>query len=342
MEGFGYDLIILNEAGIILRNEKLWNETIRPMALDFDADLIIGGTPKGKRNKQGTEHLFFTLFKKGERSIVKSERNDQEYEQEQEFKVDHSHSLRTKWKSFCFSSYDNPLIKKEVIDEFVSEVSPQLRDQEIFGKFVDYSNESIIKRDWWRHSRQKDGGQDSDDLNNNKKSLGVYQSWDTAFKVNEENDYSVCTTWKIFDNGFYLIDLLRERLEFPELKRKVVELHEKFLPREILIEDHASGQSLIQELRRETRLPIKPIRKDKDKISYVHAITPLIEAGKVILSGNVKSETADVMINECEEFPNGEHDDIVDSISQFLNYAKNFKSSFEEIVTKKVQRKKFY
>jgi predicted phage terminase large subunit-like protein len=332
MEGFGYDLIILNEAGIILRNEKLWNETIRPMALDFDADLIIGGTPKGKRNKRGEKHLFCELFEKGNGKSANSTADRRETEDGRD----------NKWKSFCFSSYDNPLIKKEVIDEFVSEVSPQLRDQEIFGKFVDYSNESIIKRDWWRHSRQKDGGQDSDVLNNNKKSFGIFQSWDTAFKINEENDYSVCTTWKIFENGFYLIDLFRERFEFPELKRKVVELHEKFLPREILIEDHASGQSLIQELRRETRLPIKPIKKDKDKISYVHAITPLIEAGKVILSGNVKSETADVMINECEEFPNSEHDDIVDSISQFLNYAKNFKSSFEEIVTKKVQRKKFY
>jgi len=314
LEGFGYNLIMMNEAGIILQNEKLWNESIRPMAIDFDAEIIIAGTPKGKRNKKGEKHLFYELYERG-------------------LKKDTSHSLgmTNNWRSFQFSSYDNPLLSKKDIDELAKEISPQLRDQEIFGKFVDYQNESIIKRDWWLYFKEIDISKE--------KLLGVFQSWDCAFKKNEENDYSVCTTWKVTENKFYLIDLFRERLEFPELKRKAVELYEKFNPREILIEDKASGQSLIQELKRETRLPIREVQATRDKVARVHSITPLIESGKVLLMDH---ETASIIINECEEFPISEHDDIVDSISQFLNYAKSFANSFEPIILKRIERKRFY
>ena len=70
-------------------------------------------------------------------------------------------------------------------------------------------------------------------------------------------------------------------------------------------------------MQRETRLPIKPIKTDKDKIARVHAITPLIEAGKV----NLPKEATwlNDCMTECEDFPDGEFDDVVDSISQFLN-----------------------
>ena len=108
----------------------------------------------------------------------------------------------------------------------------------------------------------------------------------------------------------------KDRVEFPELKRKVVELSEKHNANEILIEDKASGQSLIQEMQRETRLPIKPIKVEQDKIARVHAVTPLIEAGRVFLPKE-KNWLKD-FTDECEEFPNGEYDDVVDSVSQFL------------------------
>jgi len=94
----------------------------------------------------------------------------------------------------------------------------------------------------------------------------------------------------------------------------------KFKPAVVLIEDKASGQSLIQELERETRIPIKKIKVDRDKFSRFIAITPLIEAGKVeIPEGESISEQ---FINEMEEFPNGEFDDVVDSATQFLNEYK--------------------
>jgi predicted phage terminase large subunit-like protein len=292
IEGFGYALIILNEAGIILKNRRLWEETIRPMIMDYKANVIIGGTPKGKRVRNtGEGHLFYELYERGKKQDVKGE---------------------TEWQSLNFSSYDNPLLDPKEIDELANDISPSLRDQEIFGKFIDKETSGIIKTEWWRYFNPIELPSAS--------VLKKVQSWDTAFKEKESNDFSVCTTWAVTQNGYYLLDVWRKRVEFPELKKQCLVLNEIHKPNEILIEDKASGQSLIQEMQRETRLPIKPIKTDKDKIARVHAITPLIEAGKV----NLPKEAAwlNDCITECEDFPDGEFDDVVDSISQFLNYAK--------------------
>ena len=91
-------------------------------------------------------------------------------------------------------------------------------------------------------------------------------------------------------------------------------------PTEILVEDRASGQSLIQELRSSTLLPIIPVKSDRDKQSRAQAITPIIEAGKVFLPEN--APWLPDFLDEMASFPNGLHDDIVDSTSQALNYLR--------------------
>jgi len=291
IEGFGYALIVINEAGIVLKNRNLWSESILPMILDQKAKVLIGGTPKGKTVKRTKEkHLFYELF---ERSST--------------FKVQGS---KREWEAFNFSSYDNPLLDPNEIDELVKEISPALRDQEIYGKFVDAESTGIIKTEWWQYY-------DNENEIYTKRILKKVQSWDTAFKKNQENDYSVCTTWVIAQNGFYLIDMWRDRVEFPGLKKKVVELYDKHKVNEILIEDKASGQSLLQELKSKTRLPIKAIKVEQDKIARVHAVTPVIEAGNIYLPR--KAHWLKTFTDECEEFPNGEFDDIVDTVSQLLN-----------------------
>ncbi len=228
IEGFGYALIILNEAGIILKNRSLWEETILPMAIDYKADLIVGGTPKGKRVKDG-KHLFYELFQKGLKEPGKSELSN--------------------WESFNFSTYDNPLLDENEVRELEQNMPPNLRLQEIHGKFIDEINAGIIKKAWFSYY--------SPGELTRKRNFGVFQSWDTAFKKNEENDYSVCTTWRVTENGFYLLDVFRDRLEFPELKKEAKKSAEKYNPRYVLIEDKASGQSLIQELERGNQNPDK-------------------------------------------------------------------------------------
>lgn len=338
IEGFGYNLIIINEAGIILKNENLWLETIRPMMLDYKADAIIGGTPKGKKYK-GKEHLFFTLFRKENRGDGKTHQKKGGQAQSNLFPEETDKI--SNWKSYNYSSYDNPMLEKEEIDELASEISPALRDQEIYGLFVDVETDRIIKREWFAVSSYK-GNEDPDGIEKQRHSTGqVIQSWDTAFKKNQENDYSVCTTWEVTKNQYRLIDIFRERLEFPELKRKVVELNEKFHPNEIIIEDKASGISLIQELQRETTLPIKAIKVGTDKISRVHSITPIIESGNVTLYSLM--DNVNDFLDECEDFPNGEHDDMVDSMSQALEYLRNkVKVENPRPMSRRYRRKKIY
>lgn len=165
---------------------------------------------------------------------------------------------------------------------------------------------SIFKREWWRWYRDT------------PRIHGVIQSWDTAFKASESSDYSCCTTWGIMDAGYCLLDYWREKVEYPELKRTVNALGAKWSPFAMLVEDKASGQSLIQELQRDTKWPILPVQVDKDKELRANLVTPLIEAGKVYLPEN--APWVQDYVDSLATFPNAAHDDDVDSTTQALSY----------------------
>ena len=77
----------------------------------------------------------------------------------------------------------------------------------------------------------------------------IVQSWDTASKAEELNDYSVCTTWHIKNKQYYLIDVLRARLDYPTLKKRVIEHARRHNTRTVLIENAGSGIQLLQDLR---------------------------------------------------------------------------------------------
>lgn len=124
IEGFGYKKIFLNEAGIILKNDYLYSNAILPMLLDFsDSQLIASGVPKGKFLKSGEKHKFFELF---ERCI----NNEDGY------------------RLLQFTSYDNPLIKKEDIDNLAASMSNTEYEQEILGLFVEYQGENPFAHTW--------------------------------------------------------------------------------------------------------------------------------------------------------------------------------------------------
>lgn len=165
----------------------------------------------------------------------------------------------------------------------------------------------------------------------------IVQSWDTAFKTSEQNDFSVCQTWGVADNGYYLLDLVRRKIEFPELLRCAKSLAEKYNPNIILIEDKASGQSLIQSIRKETRLPIKAVQVNKDKITRAHLAIPFIEAGKVFLPQS--AEWLSDFLTETEEFPMSAHDDIVDAMNQAIEYMRIIGQSVQFGSSQKSQNK---
>ena len=176
----------------------------------------------------------------------------------------------------------------------------------------------IIKREWWRYYKEAPA------IN------FKLHSWDTAFKDKAQNDFSVCTTWGATDTGLYLLDVWRDKVEFPELKRIAVALYEKDKPDAVIVEDKASGQSLIQELVRNTRIPVLPVKVDKDKVARAYSATPLIEAGKVWLPE--EAEWLFDYIEELSAFPNGRNDDQVDSTTQALSFLRAPAEPVETIV----------
>lgn len=154
----------------------------------------------------------------------------------------------------------------------------------------------------------------------NEKPFCRVQSWDTGFKTNDGDSYCVCTQVSLFGQGYFVEEVWRERLEYPDLKRKAILLYQAHLPDEVLIEDKASGQSLIQELRRETPIPVLPFKVDTDKVSRAHACTPECEAGKVFVRRG--ASWYQDWIGEMTAFPTGETDDQVDSFTQAMNRLK--------------------
>jgi len=146
----------------------------------------------------------------------------------------------------------------------------------------------------------------------------IIQSWDTGMKAAEVNDPSVCTTWGETETGYYLLDVLRRRMEYPELRRMAQSLAEKWHPHSVLIEDKASGQSLLQELRANTKLPVLGIEPKGDKVVRSQSVSPLVEAGKVYLP-EVAPWLPDLEAGLLN-FPNVAHDDQVDSMTQALSY----------------------
>ena len=172
----------------------------------------------------------------------------------------------------------------------------------------------LIKREWIRFYEGKD----------RRDMAYVLQSWDTAIKSGEFNDYSVCTTWGILDGNFYLLDVFRQRLTFPELKRAALELFRKYDPLKLLIEDKGSGSSLLQELRTEHVWCLAdynpPHGSDKQMRLAAQAIK--FESGRVYLPQ--QAPWLDIYIHELTGFPGSKHDDQVDSTSQALDFMTKY------------------
>jgi predicted phage terminase large subunit-like protein len=152
----------------------------------------------------------------------------------------------------------------------------------------------------------------------------IVHSWDTAQKENELlNDPSALTVWGRGRNlpGYYLREAYAEHLDYPTLKRKVINFAERDRPSAILIEDKSSGTSLIQDLRAETSLPVIPIEPEGDKIFRANEVSAMAEAGLVRLP--LKAPWLIDFEGEFFGFPLSTFKDQVDSVTQFLRWVRN-------------------
>jgi len=174
---------------------------------------------------------------------------------------------------------------------------------------------ALIKREWWQ-VWEKDRPPPCE---------FIIQSWDTAFLKTQRSDFSACTTWGVFympdDEGLskpniILLDAYKERLEFPDLKRKAYELWTDMQPDAFIVEAKAAGMPLIFELRA-MGIPVAEYTPSRgnDKIARVNAVADLFASGVVWAP---QTRFAEEVVEEFAAFPAGEHDDLVDSSTQAL------------------------
>jgi len=172
---------------------------------------------------------------------------------------------------------------------------------------------NMLKKDWIRDVESLPQPQPDDE---------IVQSWDTAQKATDTSDFSVCLTFRIRNkNEYYLLDIFRDRLEFPELAKLVVSHAQKFQADSILIEDHGSGTSLIQDAKRRGLQGVVGHRPSSDKASRMQAQTPKLESGSLFLPKS--APWRDDFLFEYKAFPKGRHDDQIDALSQFLQWRQN-------------------
>jgi predicted phage terminase large subunit-like protein len=171
---------------------------------------------------------------------------------------------------------------------------------------------ALVKREWWQVWEE----------DRPPPCEFIIQSWDTAFTKNERSDYSACTTWGVFymnedpnDAHIILLDALKERMEFPELKQRALEYNE-WEPDAFIVEAKASGAPLIYELRA-MGIPVQEFvpTRGNDKISRVNSVADIFASGKVWAP---RKRWAEEVIEEMASFPNSDHDDLVDSTTQAL------------------------
>jgi predicted phage terminase large subunit-like protein len=138
------------------------------------------------------------------------------------------------------------------------------------------------------------------------------QAWDTASKSTDLSSFSVCTTWGLKNEKLYLLDVYREKPEYPDLKRAVKRLAVLHSANVVLVEEQSSGVSLLQELRAERFSIAQPAPSlPGDKIMRLRAQTAKIEGGFVLFPK--EATWLAEYIKELISFPNSKHADQVDS-----------------------------
>ena len=169
---------------------------------------------------------------------------------------------------------------------------------------------ALIKREWWRVW-------DKDYIPNLHY---VIQSYDTAYLKKETADFSAITTWGVFypnedsPANLILVDAVKGRYEFPELRRIALDQYKYWNPESVIIEAKAAGLPLTYELR-QMDIPVQNFTPSKgnDKHVRVNTCAPLFESGMIWAPDQ---KFAEEVIEECAAFPHGDHDDLVDSTTQ--------------------------
>ena len=176
---------------------------------------------------------------------------------------------------------------------------------------------NIFKREWWQYY---------DKLPDNIQLVGI--SVDATFKDSDTSDFVAIEVWGKLNGDYYLIDLIKRRMDFPETLRAIKHMNSKYPQRHsILVEDKANGSAIISMLKHEIG-SIIAITPKESKVARANAITGIVEGGNVYLPRY--ADFTNEFVEEFASFPNGVHDDMVDSCTQFINHFKFRQADYKE------------
>jgi len=299
----------------MVRHQRYLNELRR--ISDFTVDLIISITPDGE------EEVFDVEIDRTENFIANGivSHNTRWSLRDLTGQVLDSASTRggDKWEVVEFPAIlpsGKPLWpefwKHEELDA-IRKVLPNGKWMAQYQQQPTSEQSAIIKREWWQEWPYEDP----------PKVEFIIMAMDTAFEKKTSADYSAAVIFGVWDNdedgdqpNIILLNAWRDRLEFPELKAKTLELYEEWEPDSVIIEKKASGAPLIYELRR-MGIPAQEFTPSKgnDKITRLNAIADIFASGKVWAP---RKRWAEELIDEVAAFPAGKNDDYTDCVSLAL------------------------
>ena len=305
LRGAGLDFVVLDECAFMKPNT--WAEVVRPTLTERQGGALFISTPKG-----------FNWFEK----------------------LYHDAQNMEDWDSWQLPSSTNPFVPLGELDIARQEIGSYLYSQEYEAKFVELSG-GIFKEDWFKFYDSKKitilGADDNyvDKLEhkygNNKRihddQLKKIATVDLATTTKETSDYTVvCIVGITPDNDILVLDMIRERLEAPDiipLLKKTMIQHEL----DYIGVERAGFQIALIQLARREGIAIKELKADRDKITRAMPLSAKMEGGQVYFKRNAK--WIDDLQRELLQFPEAEHDDQVDALSYSIleiNKARKFKA----------------
>jgi len=268
IRGRFYKRAILDETAFAKTHKRIkecWEEATRPALVDLQGDAWFLSTPKNGYYEQ--------LFKN---------------------EVTHPED----WKSWRFSSYENPFLDVEELAKLTQDMPELVRMQEIEAQFVEMSG-TAIKREHLQY-----GNPPSHD------NLTITMGVDLAISTKTQSDYTAAVVLGRDEEGnVYILDAKRVRAEFQGVLAFIAAMAERWQPREIAIENVQYQASVIQELRRTTALPIRAVRPDKDKVTRFMPLQTRYEQKLVFHAEHLSKDFE----SELLAFPVGAHDDMIDA-----------------------------
>lgn len=272
IRGNAYHRVICDEWAYAENGEEAWQDVIMPTLADYEGDSYFFSTPNGRNH-------FYDL--------------------------DGNSAIFEDWKSFHFTSYDNPHIKAKEIDLARKQLPALAFAQEYLAEYVD-RGASKVKREWIKVSADK-------------KCLDYYVGVDLAISQKETADYTAIVVIGTTAEGeIVVVDAIRGRWTFVEIGQKIVQTYDKWQPRVVAVESNQAQAWMVQELKRNTKMNVVGVRADRDKVIRFQPVEARYEQGLIYHVPHLNPEFIDELLNFTGT-PQDRHDDFVDAMAHSFN-----------------------